>query len=37
VTDAAAAKLGLTGIGAEHLEDCPDVGQVQGRVIQVGE
>lgn len=37
VTDAAAAGLGLTGIGAEHLEDYPDVGQVQGRVIEVGE
>ena len=37
VTDAAAAKLGLAGIGAEHLEDYPDVGQVSGRVIQVGE
>ena len=37
VTDAAAAGLGLTGIGAEHLEDYPDVGQVQGRVIEIGE
>ena len=37
VTDAAAAKLGLAGIGAEHLEDYPDVGQVPGRVIEVGE
>ena len=37
VTDAAAAGLGLTGIGTEHLEDYPDAGQVQGRVIEVGE
>jgi class 3 adenylate cyclase len=37
VTDAAAAGLGLTGIGVEHLEDYPDSGQVQGRVIEVGE
>src|SRR5439155_24308545 len=37
VTDAAAAGLGLTGIGVEHLEDYPDAGQVQGRVIDVGE
>jgi class 3 adenylate cyclase len=37
VTDAAAAGLGLTGIGFEHLEDYPDVGQVQGRVIELGE
>jgi class 3 adenylate cyclase len=37
VTDAAAAGLGLTGLGVEHLEDYPDAGKVQGRVIQVGE
>lgn len=37
VTDVAAAGLGLTGIGAEHLEDYPDVGQIQGRVIEVDE
>ena len=37
VTDAAAAGLGLTGIGVEHLEGYPDVGQVHGRVIEVGE
>jgi hypothetical protein len=37
VTDAAAAGLGLTGVGTEHLEVYPDVGQVQGRVIEVGE
>jgi hypothetical protein len=37
VTDAAAAGLGLTGIGVEHLEDYPDAGEVQGRVIEVGE
>jgi hypothetical protein len=37
VTDAAATGLGLTGIGAEHIEDYPDVGQVHGRVIEVGE
>jgi uncharacterized protein DUF2652 len=37
VTDAAAAGLGLAGIGAEHVEDYPDVGQVQGRVVEVAE
>jgi hypothetical protein len=37
VTDAAASGLGLTGIGVEHLEDYADAGQVQGRVIEVGE
>jgi hypothetical protein len=37
VTDAAAAGLGLMGIGVEHLEDYPDVGQVHGRVIELRE
>jgi hypothetical protein len=37
LTDAAAAGLGLAGIGVEHVEDYPDVGQVQGRVIQLNE
>jgi hypothetical protein len=37
VTDAAAAGLGLTSIGVEHLEEYPDAGKVQGRVIEVGE
>ena len=37
ITDAAAAGLGLTGIGVAHLEDYPDAGQVQGRVIEVSE
>jgi len=37
VTDAAAAGLGLRGIGVAHLEDYPDAGQVKGRVIEVAE
>jgi Protein of unknown function (DUF2652) len=37
VTDAAAAGLGLTDIGVEHLEDYLDAGQVQGRVIEIAE
>ena len=37
VTDAAAAGLGLSRMGVEHFEDYPDAGQVQGRVIEVGE
>ena len=37
VTDAAVAGLGLTGTGTEHLEVYPDVGQIQGRVIEIGE
>jgi hypothetical protein len=36
VSDAAAAGLGLAGIGVEHVEEYPDVGQIQGRVIEVG-
>ena len=35
VTDAAAAGLGLTGIGVEHVEDYPDVGRVHGQVIEL--
>jgi hypothetical protein len=37
VTNAAAAGLGLTDIGVEHVEDYPDAGQVQGRVIEIAE
>jgi hypothetical protein len=37
VTDAAAAGLGLTTVGTEHVEDYPDVGRVGGRVIEVSE
>lgn len=37
LTDAAAAGLGLAGAGREHLEDYPDVGRIQGRVLEVGE
>jgi hypothetical protein len=36
VTDEAATGLGLTGVGVEHLEDYPDAGQAQGRVIEIG-
>jgi hypothetical protein len=36
-TEAAAAGLGLADRGIEHLEEYPDVGQVRGRVIEVGE
>jgi len=37
VTDVAAAGLGLSGIGVEHVEDYPDVGQVPGRVVELDE
>jgi class 3 adenylate cyclase len=37
VSDAAAAGLGLTGAGLEHLEEYADVGRVHGRVIEVVE
>jgi hypothetical protein len=36
VTDPAAAGLGLAGVGVEHVENHPDVGQVRGRVIELG-
>jgi len=37
VTDAAAASLGLTADGVEHVEDYPDVGRVMGRVIEISD
>ena len=37
VTDAAAAGLGLTDAGIEHLESYPDVGEIRGRVMDIGE
>jgi class 3 adenylate cyclase len=35
VTDAAATGLGLSGIGLEHGEDYPDVGRIEGRIIEL--
>jgi hypothetical protein len=37
MTDAAAGGLGLPDIGAEHVEDYPDVGRIHGRVVEVDE
>jgi class 3 adenylate cyclase len=36
LTDPAATGLGLSDVGIEHVEDYPDVGQVRGRVIELG-
>ena len=33
LTDAAAARLGIDGIGVPHTESYPDVGEVRGRVV----
>lgn len=35
MTDAAAAGLGVPGIGLEHGEGYPDSGQVQGRIVEL--
>jgi len=35
VTDAAAAGLGLSGIGLAHGEDYPDAGPIEGRIIEL--
>ena len=37
LTDAAAGGLGLSGVGLAHREEYPDIGVVQGRVVQLGE
>lgn len=35
-TDAAATGLGLSGIGLGHAEDYPDIGRIEGRIIELG-
>lgn len=35
LTDAAATALGLAAIGIEHQEDYPDVGHIDGRVVDL--
>ena len=37
VTDAAATGLGLSEVGIAHREEYPDVGQVPGRILELGE
>ena len=37
LTDAAASGLSLSQVGLEHREDYPDVGPVQGRVLDLRE
>ncbi len=36
LTDAAAAGLGVSAIGLEHLEQYPDVGPIHGRIVELG-
>ncbi|MBI3746891.1 MAG: DUF2652 domain-containing protein [Chloroflexi bacterium] len=35
MTDAAAAGLGLSGVGLGHAEEYPDAGRVEGRIIEL--
>lgn len=37
LTDAAAAALDVSKVGLAHREEYPDVGQVQGRILDLGE
>lgn len=37
VTDAAASALGLSQVGLAHREEYPDAGQIQGRIVELGE
>jgi hypothetical protein len=36
LTDAAATGLGSTAVGIPHAEEYPDVGRIQGRIIELG-
>jgi class 3 adenylate cyclase len=36
MTDAAATRLGLEGIGLAHGEEYPDAGQIKGRIVPLG-
>lgn len=37
LTDAAATALGLSKVGLAHREEYPDVGRIQGRILELGE
>jgi class 3 adenylate cyclase len=37
VTDAAATALGVSEVGLAHHEEYPDVGRIQGRILELGE
>ncbi len=37
VTDAAATALGLSGVGLAHREEYSDAGQIEGRIVGLGE
>jgi hypothetical protein len=37
LTDAAATALGLSGVGVAHREAYPDAGQIEGRIVELGQ
>jgi class 3 adenylate cyclase len=37
LTDAAATALGLSQVGLAHVEEYPDAGRIQGRIVELGE
>ena len=37
LTDAAATALGVSEVGLAHREEYPDVGRIQGRILEIGE
>ena len=37
LTDAAATELGLSQIGVAHVEEYPDAGRIEGRIVELGE
>jgi class 3 adenylate cyclase len=37
LTDAAATALGVTNVGLAHPEEYPDVGRIQGRILELGD
>ena len=37
LTDAAATALGLSQVGLAHREEYPDAGEIQGRIVELGE
>ena len=37
LTDAAATALGLSRVGLAHREEYPEAGQIQGRIVELGE
>ncbi len=37
LTDAAATALGMSQVGLAHVEEYPDAGRIQGRIVELGE